>query len=156
MTWEDKLKSDPKKSDTYWNGLLLKNPQFLPNLYETCSKWPAGEFSILTKSDTNWGKNCGFFYTSIFQHVSDFFLNQTLDMILSVWIELSVFPHTSMVIKIRNNNSGVSTICIIIVLVLRQFYDCGMREARCQLYWRSRWHVSIKIHTCDLGRGLTI
>ena len=77
-------------------------------------------------------------------------------MILSVWIELSVFPHTSMVIKIRNNNSGVSTICIIIVLVLRQFYDCGMREARCQLYWRSRWHVSIKIHTCDLGRSLTI
>ena len=39
------------------NMLLLKNPQFLPNFFETWSKWP---------SSKKLEENCGFFNKSIF------------------------------------------------------------------------------------------
>ena len=35
------------------NMVLLKNPQFLPNFFETWSKWPPCESVILTKSQRN-------------------------------------------------------------------------------------------------------
>ena len=44
------------------NVLLLKNPQFLPNLYETLLKLDTHEYLILTKFHNDClGKNCGFF-----------------------------------------------------------------------------------------------
>ena len=36
--------------DTPKNMFLLKNPQFLPNFYETLSKWSTHEDLLLTKS----------------------------------------------------------------------------------------------------------
>ena len=43
-----------------------KNPQFVPNHYETQSKWGTHEYLILTKFRNDYlGKNCGFFNKSI-------------------------------------------------------------------------------------------
>ena len=67
------IKSGPKKSDTYWNVLLLKNLQILPNLYETWSKWPPGEVSILTKSHTKWAKIVDFLIKAHFSMCPIFF-----------------------------------------------------------------------------------
>ena len=54
--------------------LLLKNPQFLPNHYETLSKWL--------------DKNCGSFNKSIFFHVH-FFLHHTL-----LWKKMCLTLHS--------------------------------------------------------------
>ena len=67
------LKSGAKKSDTYWNVLLIKNPQFLPNHYETSSKWSSDEVSILTKSHTNWAKIVDFLIKAHFSMCPIFF-----------------------------------------------------------------------------------
>ena len=53
--------------------LLLKNPQFLPNLYETWSKLPPGEGSILTESHTNWAKIVDFSIKAHFSMCPIFF-----------------------------------------------------------------------------------
>ena len=42
------------------NMLLLENPQFLPNIYETLPKWPAHEWVILAKSHNYWVKIADF------------------------------------------------------------------------------------------------
>ena len=52
---------------------LLKNPQFLSNLYETWSKWPPGKVSILTKSHTNWAKIVDFLIKAHFSMCPIFF-----------------------------------------------------------------------------------
>ena len=55
------------------NSQLIKNPQFLPNLYETWSKWPPGKVSILTKSLTNWAKIVDFLIKAHFSMCPIFF-----------------------------------------------------------------------------------
>ena len=53
------------------NMLLLKNPQFLPNFFESWSKWPTHEVVILTKSQINWVKIVDFLNNSMFMgHMS--------------------------------------------------------------------------------------
>ena len=47
--------------DSVKNMLLLKNPQFLPNHYETFSKWGCHEDLILTKYRNDWVKIVDFF-----------------------------------------------------------------------------------------------
>ena len=42
------------------NMFLLKNPQFLPNYYETLSKLPTIELIILTKFYNDWVKTVDF------------------------------------------------------------------------------------------------
>ena len=63
--------------------LLLKNPQFLPNLYETWSKWLPGKVSILTKSHTNWAKIVDFLIKAHFS-MCPIFLERTL-YIYVIW-----------------------------------------------------------------------
>ena len=63
---ESKKKKKKKKSDTCWNKLLIENPQFLPNFYETWSKWPPRELSILTKCHKNWAKIVDFLLKAYF------------------------------------------------------------------------------------------
>ena len=48
------------------NLLLIKNPQFLPNIFETWSKGLPHELVILNKSQRNWVKIVDFFNNSIF------------------------------------------------------------------------------------------
>ena len=45
-----------KKFQTENNSLIIKNPQFLPNLNETRSKFTAHEWVILTKFQWDWAK----------------------------------------------------------------------------------------------------
>ena len=60
------------------NMVLLKNPQFLPNYYETWSKCPTIELVILTKFDNNWVKIVDFYYDLISGSVP-FFMHKSLD-----------------------------------------------------------------------------
>ena len=48
--WSSKIDHRPR------NMLLIKNPQFLPNFYDTLSKCPTHELVILAKCHKNWVK----------------------------------------------------------------------------------------------------
>ena len=48
------------------NMFLLKNPQFLPNHYETLSKWGPNEYFILTKFRNDWIKIVDFLIKAYF------------------------------------------------------------------------------------------
>ena len=52
--WGSKIDPWPR------NMLLIKNPQFLPNYYETLSKLPTIELIILTKFYNDWVKTVDF------------------------------------------------------------------------------------------------
>ena len=52
---------------------LLKNPQFLPDHYETSSEKGAPVYHIWTKFCYKWVKNCGFFSKSISLGLCTFF-----------------------------------------------------------------------------------
>ena len=58
--WPSKIDHRPR------NMLLIKNPQFLPNFYDTLSKCPTHELVILAKCHKNWVKIVDFFINSIF------------------------------------------------------------------------------------------
>ena len=46
--------------------LLIKNPQFLPNFYDTLSKCPTHELVILAKCHKNWVKIVDFLLIAYF------------------------------------------------------------------------------------------
>ena len=48
--WSSKIDHRPR------NMILIKNPQFSSNFYETLSKYPTHELVILAKCHTNWVK----------------------------------------------------------------------------------------------------
>ena len=59
--------------DSGKNMLLLKNPQFLPNYYETLSKWSTLEYLILTKFHNDWVKIVDFLIKAYFWFTVHFF-----------------------------------------------------------------------------------
>ena len=58
--WSSKIDHRPR------NMLLIKNPQFLPNFYDTLSKCPTHELVILAKCHKNWVKIVDFFLIAYF------------------------------------------------------------------------------------------
>ena len=62
-----------KKQDTFKKWPLVKNPQFLSNLYETLWKELPLEVIILRKFHEHWTQNVDFFKWPIFERVLFFF-----------------------------------------------------------------------------------
>ena len=60
------------------NMLLLKNPQFLPNNYETLSKLSTIELVFLTKSRNNWVKFVDFLLKAYFYQSVNFASSYTV------------------------------------------------------------------------------
>ena len=71
------------------NMLLLKNPQILPNLFETWSRvlW-VGHFDQASKK---LAKNCGFFYNSIFMDHMSILGPHTVWWVLKVNVPVIIF-----------------------------------------------------------------
>ena len=96
-----------QKSTHEKNMLLLKNPQFLPNHYETLSKWGTHEYLIWTKFRNDWVKIVDFLIKAKFLMCT--FLHHNLDCRISsirktLFLKSNIiFPFQSYITKLMLN-----------------------------------------------------